>query len=218
MSTPKTVISLGLTTKNGTDFTYTARAGDYFPAVVANLIKGLKDLPEGSTISFKFNDLAFKLDKSSTEAGVQAEWDAKIEAAQKAYWTPERLKTKADKERQDQNAMDGHMATLKVINFADPKDIVTWLCKFETLAMVHTKCDKVGLLKHFADNGYTPDNWPRKLGDIESSESWKLRVGHDGQVRWLIAQALDGIRSVGAPHGVIHKFAAEMLGIKSVYS
>lgn len=165
-------------------------------------------------IAFKFNDLNFEVTGASTEDSIRQDWKNKIDAQDKAYWTPERLKEKADRERRDQNAMDSHMATLKVINFADPVDVVRWLCKFETVATVHTKYDKGSILDHFAANGFTTENWPRKLGDMESSESWKLRIGKDGQVKWIVAQALDGIQKVGSPHQVIHKFAEELLGIK----
>lgn len=157
-------------------------------------------------VEFDFNGVKLRATPESNGSDLAGEYNAEIRRRSDAYWTPERKAEKLAKEKADKQALGAHIVALDGVNLVDWKAALCWLCRLEELAMVHTPYDQV--VARFRRAGWDVGGGSRK-GE-ESTEDWARRVGAQGQIRWLIGQALDGVERIGAPHGVIHKFARDL--------
>jgi hypothetical protein len=164
---------------------------------------------EGGAVVLEFNGARVPVEPHDTADAVYAKWDAEMEARRRAYWTPERTAARDAEHARDRAAVAEHEATLDVIDLAHQPAAIRWLCRMEEMAKVHAPFSTSRVLQAFFAAGYGIGGYCSVPG--ESEAEWAARVGLDGRRRWLIGQALDGVRSVGAPHGVIHKFAADLI-------
>lgn len=154
------------------------------------------------TVEFEFNGIVVKAMPGDTAGDLHARWDAAREAERK-------VRDWARHEQHRRRRVADLMADLDSA-VTDPVAAIRWLCNMEEATTIYAPLDRVRILLAFAGRGYTPNVLLREDG--ESLAAWEKRLGIDGQRRWLIGQALDGIAEVGAPHQVIHTFAKELTG------
>lgn len=171
-------------------------AGDDISNTAADAVALVKQT--GSAVVFKFNDALMIVGKGDTAKTVCDAFTAHCEAASKAYWTPERIAEKNASEAKDNATLARHMKTLSSLDLKDPVAPLKWLCKLEEVGgMTYSQYDKAAVLKAFADAGYTPG---MNVGDKFNAKDQENYKGY------IIGQALDGIRTVGCPHQVLHTF------------
>ena len=167
----------------------------------------------GLPVRFSFNDGVLTASEGRTAGDLCAEYDAELERRSAAYWTPERLAEKERKEDADREEVKRLVSDLDVLDLADLRQAIRWLCWLEECAFTHSPAPAERILEAFAEAGLYPNMLVR--AEDESQEEWEEKNGEEGVMKWLIGQALDGVRHVGAPHQIVHSFA-EKLGIKKV--
>lgn len=187
--------------------TYDPLAGTHITTACKEAVRLAKE--SGDAVAFSFNGVDLVAMPDNTPEGLEHAWDIGMEANSRAYWTPERLEEKSRKEAADCLRLNEHIAILPHIDWRDANAVCRWLCEFESRAFTHTPIDTAAILRTFAEHGYHPGENLKNAG--ESQEAWRARVGRDGAMRWVIGQALDGTRSVGCPHGMIHTFYEQLV-------
>lgn len=107
------------------------------------------------------------------------------------------IKDIAEKQRQ----IDELTNQLDTLDFSNTEKVLDWCAAFQSPSdRIDTKRDKEKILNKFAENGYLPNV---NLGSEYKPEN------KDNSARYLIGQALDGIKQIGAIHQVFHKFYDE---------
>lgn len=152
-----------------------------------------------------FNEIELIADEGSTVQQIVAFFGKESTRRAEEYRnSPEGQK--AAKEAEDrrlaaQQAFDFCMEKLPSLDFKNDAAVLDWFCEIQGSA------DHIGIVKSkdkilttFALHGmYKGVN----CGDEFNSDD------RENFFRYLVGQCLDGFASVGAPHGIIHKFTAE---------
>jgi len=100
-----------------------------------------------------------------------------------------------------QKQIDELTNQLDILDFSNTEKVLDWCAAFQSPSdRIDTKRDKEKILNKFAENGYLPNV---NLGSEYKPED------KDNSARYLIGQALDGIKQIGAIHQVFHKFYDE---------
>jgi hypothetical protein len=90
------------------------------------------------------------------------------------------------------------MSKLDTIDMKDPVAPLKWLCRLEEVGgMTYSNFDRAKVIEVFAKAGYEPS---MNVGDKFNGKDQENYKGY------IIGQALNGIRSIGCPHQVLHTF------------
>lgn len=106
-----------------------------------------------------------------------------------------------NKTAQLQFVMDNAIVKLQSLDFTNQVEILDWICSIQDASDhtdVHT--DSTFILMLFNMNGYLPDV---NTGDEFDGDD------PDNFARYIIGQALSGLRTVGVVHHVVTRFAGE---------
>ena len=163
------------------------------------LAKKMKD-----TVKTKFNDIELTATSDSDVNAIVKFYNDESERRDEEYDnSPAGRKAAREVEERKATAQQKHdalMRRLPNLDFSNDVAVLDWLCEFQDPS------DYIGVVKQqdvvlttFAAHGYYPSvNCGKDFNEND----------RDNFARWLIGQALDGLRSeVGAIHQVIHKFA-----------
>lgn len=152
-----------------------------------------------------FNGIEIRATGTETEADIIAAWETEREARVAAWEaSPEGQASKARdaQERWDaQFAVNALLAALPTIDWTDHAAPIGWLCAAQPhMDRVGVTFDRSAVLACFKEHGYEVSAFCGEAFDGKSRDIF---------ARWLIGQALDGIEQVGAPHGIVERFAAD---------
>lgn len=172
-------------------------------------------------VIFTFNGVEVAVDRDRTVEYIVDDWQAKFDAKALAYReSPAGQKAAQEAKERASAAQKGvvtrvsELATIGASGgFKTLEDAVKWLAKYSEVAD-HVESGsssyRAAVLALFEKMGHTPNQLVNK--DKLPTEEWKALVSRDGELRWLIGQGLDGIRTLGSPHPMIQIFA-EQFGI-----
>jgi hypothetical protein len=162
----------------------------------------------GCAVVFKFNGIVMVVSHDDSQETVENAYMESLEAARKAYWTPEQLAEKHAKETRDNAELAEHIKTLSSLDFKDAVAPLTWLCKLQELGdMTYCKFDTQLVIKAFATAGYTAGMNCDDKSNEKDQENYK---------GYIIGNALDGIQTIGCPHQVLHHFTEKYQNIFSL--
>lgn len=152
-----------------------------------------------------FNGVEIVADRAATCESLCAEWDQKREAAAVAYRnSPEGKAAAAKREAEVQTRQERHdalMRDLATLDFANDVAMLDWLCAIQdSTDDVSVLVNKPVILAEFSRAGFKSG---ANCGDEFNPDD------RENVFRYIVGQALDGLESVGAIHGIIHKFAAD---------
>lgn len=161
-------------------------------------------------VEFSFNGVCLIVNEESAPAEVEKLFYMTLELNGKAHDTPIRRAEEEARRRKYQEELDAFLPTLHALDMASQSDVLHWLCNFETLSSwTFVNFDRERVLAKFTEAGYVPSDFCKDVD--ESVDQWRERVGRDGEFRWIVGQALDGIKHIGCPHQMIHTFSEGFL-------
>lgn len=185
--------------------TYTPTVGQTINRAAAEMI--MLANKTNDTVMAKFNDIEIKANPCENEAvgvaTIKAYYISESDCRAEAYRnSPEGKRAAAeaeDRKQKLQMKMDEAMSKLESLDFSDLVAVIDWLEE------VRDPSDHIGvntpskeIVKFFGKHGFKPGVNCGKDFDGDSEENF---------AHWLIGQALDDLKSVGAIHQVFHKFA-----------
>ena len=181
--------------------TYEPRAGENVSETAERMVALANETNE--VVTAKFNDIEITASPGGDPQAIVSYFHEEYERRVEAYHnSPEGKRAAREREERRVAAQQKHDALIQQLpnlNFADDVAVLDWLCEFQDpsdYTGVVNQQDVV--LATFAAHGYYPNvNCGKDFNEND----------RDNFARWLIGQALDGLRSeVGAIHQVIHKF------------
>lgn len=209
MDTMVTLTPAGTESADNEDVvTVEARAGQRIQDFARDIV--MAATRSGLGAKGKFNDIELSVPAGTDNNEAIAiklveQYKRKMDDAREAYRTsPEGVAAAArDAEdiRQKQATIDGLMRDLDTLDFTDVEAVLKWCVDFQDPSdRIGTQRDSARILQVFADNGYVPGMNVGKAFDGNSMDNF---------AKYLVGQALDGVRSIGAVHQVIHSFYDE---------
>lgn len=151
-----------------------------------------------------FNELTIVATATSTVDEVVASFERDMQE-EISRWraSPEGIASAERQERRRQEAQTIHdnlVATLDDIDWKSDVAVINWLCAIQD-ATDHSGVNvaRQRIIEAFTSRGYEPN---ANCGEAFRADD------RDNHFRWLVGQALDGLRSV-AIHPIVHKFAGE---------
>ena len=149
-----------------------------------------------------FNEITLQADRASTAEVIIEYFYGELKRRDDAYRNSPQGKAAAAKNAAEiaetQQRYDAMVASLSSLNFNNDEAVLNWICEAQEPS------DRVGIdqrraivLKAFADHGWYP---AVNCGETFNGDD------RDNFVRWIVGQALDGLRTV-AIHSLVHKFA-----------
>lgn len=160
---------------------------------------------EHGTATGQFNDVPLTADASSTPAEIVSRWNSESDARAAAWRaSPEGKKAEQESNQRRADAQTLHdslMKRLPALNMKDDAAVLDWLCQMQG------PTDHVGVIvrrdtivSHFEKAGYR--------SNVNYGDDFKPR-DRDNVFRYLVGQALHGLKEGPAIHPILHKFAAE---------
>lgn len=150
-----------------------------------------------------FNDIVIRNDDGSTAESIVAAFDRDSEAVAAAWRTSpagiEAARQREERRQAMQARGDALMAALPDLDWSDDHAVLRWITDMQDPsdhAGVRTNAPLI--LRVFIEHGYEPNAYVD-----DAFVPGDRRIEH----AWLIGQALDGLRQIGAIHGVVHSFA-----------
>ena len=150
----------------------------------------------------EFNGARFEAHDGDTEGAIVAKWEAAFKANGDRYAaSPEGIA--AAKEAEDRRiaaqwTIDLAMRRLESVDWSDESGPLEWLCAMADAAdHVGVEYDRAHVVDTFHAHGFEVGVY---CGDAFDGSSRGIFA------RWIIGQALDGIKRVGSPHGMIARF------------
>lgn len=151
-----------------------------------------------------FNEIELTASRDTDPAEVVASFGAQQDARTNAWReSPEGIAHAAKMAAEVKAAQQKHdemVAALDGLDFTDGVAVLDWVCSIQSATdRVGVQVDREKILAAFAARGFAPN--------VNCGEAFNPD-DRDNVLRYIVGQALDGVRSV-AIHGVIHKFAAD---------
>lgn len=177
-------------------------AGEHIDGAVERLVAAAQ---EPGSAFMTFNGIRLEATPGSTVASILLDWQTKQMAAAEAYRTsPEGKKAEQERENSRANAQQKHdalMRKLPGLNMRNDYAVLDWLCEMQKPS------DHVGVIVR----SETIVSAFEKAGYVAGANCGKdYRPGNrDNMFRYLVGQALDGLKNGPAIHSIIHKFADE---------
>ena len=200
---------------------YETGIGTYLPTEIKKCIAALREVDEqtavkGPTwwqlqnrktgvITMVFNGVTLYITGRDTVEGVEARFHAEMKRRWEKYNNSPAGRRQAAKSAADlvrsQAEMDAAMVDLATLDFGNIEAVVNWMCRIQKPAdHGSVKKPREFIIATFAEHGYLPKV---NCGDDFDGEDV------DNYGRYLVGQALDGIKVVGAPHSILIDFAAD---------
>lgn len=162
----------------------------------------------GAVVTAQFNEVELVVAPGATQAAVKAEWHAELQRRSDAYRASPEGRAAAAKrvadvaaQQRDTDALIEEMRS--TLNAEDIPGLIRWFDKLTDAADdVGVRSPSSEILTWFADRGYEPG--------VNTGSEYRPD-DRENTARYLIGQALDGVRTCGVPHPIFHKFAAEWL-------
>jgi hypothetical protein len=178
----------------------TPYAGDHITTFAKALVRVAA---EHGAAKGTFNDVEVTADRGATEDSICADWQRKWDAKCTAYRnSPEGTARAAQRDAEIATRQEQHdtlMRDLATLDFRHDVAVLDWLCAFQDCADdVSVVKDKAAVLSAFTAAGFAPN--------VNCSAEYNGE-DRDNACRYLVGQALAGIERVGAPHGIVLKFA-----------
>lgn len=151
-----------------------------------------------------FNDITLRAKRDDLPESIVAAYDRETKARAAAYRSSPEGKAAAERDRQErqdlQSEHDRLMAALRTLDWNNKAAVLDWCCAMQKPS------DRIGviirrdtIIAEFAKRGFTPN--------MRTGEDYieQKTVAH----AYIVGQALRCLETVGAIHGIIHKFADE---------
>lgn len=174
--------------------------GQHISSAARELIEAAK--ANGSATG-KFNNIILVAREGTTEADIRADFDRQSEARAEAWRNSPEGQTAA-KEREDrrsalQSVADGLMVCLRTLDWKNDAEVLDWCCDIQEPSDYNgVLVRRETIIEIFAKHGYQPNanvGPDYKDGDREN------------MFRYLVGQALSGLKTGPSIHPIIHKFA-----------
>jgi len=160
---------------------------------------------EHGSASGEFNGISLTADATSSPQEIVSRWNSASEERERLWReSPEGKKAerKRDQRRSDaQSLHDNLMQRLPSLNMKDDAAVLDWLCQMqEPTDHVGVIVRRATIISHFEKAGYR-----------ENANCGDAFKPHDREnvFRYLVGQALSGLKEGSAIHPILHKFAAE---------
>ena len=153
----------------------------------------------------KFNDIALTADRSSTPESIAAFYTSECERRADAYRkSPAGIAAAAasKKDRSERQAEhDALIKRLSSLDWSSDAEVLAWMVAMqEPSDRIGVVVDRKTIVSAFEQHGF--------VAGANCGADYK-RGDRDNEFRWLIGQALSGLKDGPAIHGIIHKFAAD---------
>lgn len=151
-----------------------------------------------------FNDVELIATAAVSPADVVASFHEQSDARAEAWRaSPEGIAYAERQQAEVRAAQQKHgdmVAALDGLDFNSGAAVLDWVCGIQDATdRVGVTVDRERIISTFAAHGFEPN--------VNCGGAFKAD-DRDNVLRWIVGQALDGLRHV-AIHGVIHKFAAD---------
>lgn len=175
----------------------------------------------GRVVWFKFNDARLEVTADDLPDAVVARYHAELERIANLSENVERRRKYEEESERDriekQTLLDRAILLLNdgQVDITKPEMAIQWLCSVQdSMDRIGVTCDRAAIVARFEVAGYKRGALCSRshAGVKETTKEWRKRVGKNGERKWIIGQALDGIATVGAPHYMVTVFA-ERAGI-----
>jgi hypothetical protein len=160
---------------------------------------------EGVPVQGKFNDILLIADTASTPDGIVAFWDQQSAIRAEEYRnSPEGKRAQAEAEERRsrlQQIHDSLMRKLPSLDMSDDVQVLDWLCQMQEPS------DHIGIIVRRS----TIVSAFEKAGFVAGANTGKAYKADDrnNSFRYLVGQALSGLKDGPAIHSILHKFAKE---------
>ena len=159
----------------------------------------------GTIVEGEFNGIKFNTAECNSVDELVEHVRLKMHEAQAAYEQSDEYKNsqceRAKKIKQKQETATKLMSELEAIDWNSFNDILTWLSSIQPVAdHSGVSIDTGKVIETFRKNGFFPNV---NLGDDFNKND------PENVARYIIGQALDGFKIVGAPHPVLLTFVAD---------
>ena len=156
-------------------------------------------------VTARFNGISLTAKPHNSPVDILESFNLHSDRRQTEYRkSPAYAKRKAQEEeetKRKQAIIDQAVKELSTLNFSKLPAVINWLDSIqEATDWIHVLVPKKFIMETFERNGFEANV---NCGDSFNSEN------EDNSGRWLIGQALDGIKTVGAIHGMFHSFARD---------
>jgi len=153
----------------------------------------------------RFNGIELHAAAGYAPAGIVKFYNDECERRRAAYLaSPEGQQAEAERNRRRQDLQSKHdalMARLPSLNMDNAHDVLDWLCEMQEPS------DHVGvilrrntIIERFETAGYKANE--NTGADYKPGDRWNM-------LRYLVGQALQGLKEGPAIHPILHKFADE---------
>lgn len=155
--------------------------------------------------SGKFNDIELTADASTKPEAILAYWEKETAARSEAYRnSPEGIQAEREREQRRADAQQKHdalMRKLPTLDMSNDSAVLDWLCQMqEPSDHVGVIVRRQTIVQAFEKAGY----------EAGANCGKDYRKGDRANMfRYLVGQALDGLKRGPAIHSILHKFAAE---------
>ncbi len=175
-------------------------AGCHLRSAAAQLVKAAKESGEARGM---FNDIELRATADTTSTEIEQYFDRETKARSEAYRNSAAgIADAADRKRRraDAQAMhDGLMRKLTDLDFSDDVAVLAWVCAMQD------PTDSVGVIVR---RDTIVQAFEAKGFEAGANCGFKYRDGdRDNMFRYLVGQALDGLKRGPAINPIIHKFA-----------
>jgi hypothetical protein len=176
-------------------------AGERIENAVCELVALANEYEE--PVKADFNGVDIIAQPGDDPAELQTKWSADMDRKAEEYRnSPEgqRVAREAEERKQKLQAEANRlMSVLDEVDFSDLGAVIDWLEAMQDPSdHIGINFDRQHVLDTFEKHGYQPSVYT--YGEFDEND-------REVYARWMIGQALDGIRQIGAIHGLIHKFA-----------
>jgi len=180
--------------------TYHPLAGENVSTTAERMVALAKNTD--TTVMARFNDVDLTANKHLTAEQIVANFHTMIAAAAEASRnSPEGKRSARESEEQEEKAQRGHDALMELLpnlDFTNQAAVLDWICEFQgPNDHIGVAKRQVDVLKIFAAHGYQPGV---NTGETFNGED------NDNVARYIIGQALHGLRGEVGINPVVNKF------------
>lgn len=162
-------------------------------------------IQSGRTVAARFNDIELTARPNEGHAEVASRYYRAAEERAAAYRaSPEGKEQEVRRERERAHLQSEHdtlVATLPRLDFTNRVAVLDWLCALQPATdRLGVTIEREKIVAKFEAEGFEAGaNCGPDYRDDDS----------DNTFRYLVGQALDGLKNGPAIHGILHKFVAE---------
>lgn len=176
-----------------------ARVGEHV-SVACERMAGMA--VDGCEVECDFNGITLTACEGMTAKELEAQYYAKSQARRVEYEQSPEYKAQLERDAKELEELNAKavvlMARLEAMNWGSLREVLDWCAEVQPVAdRIGVQMDKKRVVALFNEHGFE--------ANVNCEEDYKENDA-ENVARYIIGQALDGFKRVGAPHGALIHF------------